>query len=1004
MEKKLRNVNAGIVLLAATMTVLVGIYGFRLRDLNEIANSSAQANVLTWYVSPSGRDSWSGSLPEKNSNSSDGPFKTIERAQKEYRKAKASGEVQNGAQILIREGRYEVGDGIKLSELDSGGQDGHLVISNYEGEKPVLTGAKQISVDMTDTNIASSVSSRFRSSVRNQIKRIDGKIIGEVVGPQYRSWVNEKNPYVTEIFFDDSLGVLARWPNDNGVKRSAKAMDKWSKVLDADYENYTFKYSSKDGSSPSDWSIGQNDIWLHGFFQEDWADYIVKVGGIDAKNSRIEIDENTSSLRNLRSGKRYYALNVLEEIDKAGEYVIDTRNNSIYLLPPAGVENISIAYLVDPIVSCENAQNISIRGLVLQNSRGDGFSLNNCNSVIIEDNTIKNLSKTAIDIQYSRDIIVNNNYIRDTSHGIRSKMNGNRNNLQSANILIENNEITKVGRIIRSYVSPVEIDKSVGVTVRKNKIYDIAHQAIHLLSSNNSIIELNEIYYALQETSDAGVIYMGREWDSLGNVIKNNFIHETDFSQELGFITHGVYLDDGFAGMKIYGNIFYDTGSAIYSKGPLNDISENVFIGNTNTRSNAETLGAVWIANVTSSYVDSFLAEVNGSPYNSDTWAKAYPEWKEYLGKVDSGRVSKSLPYKTKVQNNIFIQNENNISTWQPYFGEPYSSKYGIKLDENISLGSDPGYLDTSNQPARLRRDMSSSLGISAIAVDQIGRDTGKRYVSVSDSKADTPIPPSPVDTTDELPSQPTNLTHQCRGDVAEISWSGDGLNTTSYYLRIDDTSDEWNPPYGCKGVGYAYPENFVGDRCIDKITETQFLTQVEPDIPQKIWVHGANDKGYDGGIGPEVYHEFTCSSWDDSSDEKNLRIRARGTMAKGEFAKFAISYKEKLLPVRVDGLSGVQSEIATESSFKNYDVKIPAEAVISDIKIVFGNDDNVRSGSGYAEDRNLKVDFVEMDSVRYQTEDSGVWSLGSWDSGSGCQAGNKKSEWLHCNGYFSWP
>lgn len=54
-------------------------------------------------------------------------------------------------------------------------------------------------------------------------------------------------------------------------------------------------------------------------------------------------------------------------------------------------------------------------------------------------------------------------------------------------------------------------------------------------------------------------------------------------------------------------------------------------------------------------------------------------------------------------------------------------------------------------------------------------------------------------------------------------------------------------------------------------------------------------------------------------------------------------------------------------------------------------------------EDRNLIVDKINIDGKDYQSEAATTYSLGSWAPSDGCKAGFKKSEWLHCNGYFEY-
>ncbi|MEI6221629.1 MAG: carbohydrate-binding domain-containing protein [bacterium] len=70
-----------------------------------------------------------------------------------------------------------------------------------------------------------------------------------------------------------------------------------------------------------------------------------------------------------------------------------------------------------------------------------------------------------------------------------------------------------------------------------------------------------------------------------------------------------------------------------------------------------------------------------------------------------------------------------------------------------------------------------------------------------------------------------------------------------------------------------------------------------------------------------------------------------------------------------------------------------------SQVRVAFAND---YRGSDF-NDRNLLVDRIVLDGQEFQTESSDIASVGSWDSANGCGVGNKKSEWLHCNGYFQY-
>jgi hypothetical protein len=72
---------------------------------------------------------------------------------------------------------------------------------------------------------------------------------------------------------------------------------------------------------------------------------------------------------------------------------------------------------------------------------------------------------------------------------------------------------------------------------------------------------------------------------------------------------------------------------------------------------------------------------------------------------------------------------------------------------------------------------------------------------------------------------------------------------------------------------------------------------------------------------------------------------------------------------------------------------------VTGPVKIEFTN-----NAAGNGEDRNLTVDKVVVNGTLYETEGSNVYSKGSYNSATGCAAGYKKAETLHCSGgYFQY-
>ena len=70
------------------------------------------------------------------------------------------------------------------------------------------------------------------------------------------------------------------------------------------------------------------------------------------------------------------------------------------------------------------------------------------------------------------------------------------------------------------------------------------------------------------------------------------------------------------------------------------------------------------------------------------------------------------------------------------------------------------------------------------------------------------------------------------------------------------------------------------------------------------------------------------------------------------------------------------------------------------DLRIRFTND-SFDSATGI--DRNVRIDAIAVDGVRFETESAEVFSTGTWLPADGVQPGFRESEFLHVNGYFQY-
>lgn len=121
--------------------------------------------------------------------------------------------------------------------------------------------------------------------------------------------------------------------------------------------------------------------------------------------------------------------------------------------------------------------------------------------------------------------------------------------------------------------------------------------------------------------------------------------------------------------------------------------------------------------------------------------------------------------------------------------------------------------------------------------------------------------------------------------------------------------------------------------------------------------------------------------------------IYAAGTPGKKQYPNMRL----RINNVPVKTFKGVKGEIQNRK-FDTFTYTHPTKVTPNMVRISFLNDYwNRRTG----DDRNLVIDKVVIDGIEYQTEGPTIYSKGTWSSDNGCGGGFKKSEWLHCKGYF---
>lgn len=123
------------------------------------------------------------------------------------------------------------------------------------------------------------------------------------------------------------------------------------------------------------------------------------------------------------------------------------------------------------------------------------------------------------------------------------------------------------------------------------------------------------------------------------------------------------------------------------------------------------------------------------------------------------------------------------------------------------------------------------------------------------------------------------------------------------------------------------------------------------------------------------------------------IKIYAAGSPAAGVYPIMQLLIDDQVVATFNDVRGDYNNRQTNEYNYTN-----TSTVKVSQIKIAYINDQVINS-----EDRNLFVDKMILDGTTYETEASTTYSTGTWDSSTGCAPGNKRSEYIQCNGYFSY-
>jgi parallel beta-helix repeat protein len=600
---------------------------------------SAQGSIL-FYVAHNGDDGWSGLLPKPNQNLTDGPFATLERAREAVRQSLAEG-LHPG--VRIREGLYRFERSLELDSSDSGTDADPIIWSNYKNESVRFSGGRVIEGfgEIRDSAVLARIKPEFRGTILRADLKSQGVTDFGVM------------PNRTNLFFNGSRMSVSRFPNKGWLMIGLVPQDAGPVLNQGDKKviknglpagRHCGRFRCDD-EAPLHWA-SSNDIWLHGFFVWDWRDAYQRVEHLDTATGMV-FPAEPHHYYGYQQGQRYCFLNVLEELDRSGEWVLDEARGVVYFWPPSSLKSgdVTVSMLKEPMLLLRNTAHVQIRSIIFEASRACAVKILGGTHNLVAGCTVRNIDNdTSIVVDGGTSNGVRGCDIVDIgSTGIRI-VGGDRRTLTPAGNFAINNHISRFGEILHTFNGGVFLN-GVGDTVSHNLIHDGPSSGIQYYG-NDHLIEYNEIHDLAHESGDVGGINTGADYSEMGTVIRYNYIHDTHGYGEGGF--RAIYLDLPGSNTAIYGNILANVDIGVFfNSGRDNVVRNNIFF-NCHPSVNIYIWphgsyfrpGGAW----------KIVEKLHAINYKDPPYSLRYPMLPRYLDSSSLG-----MPYGHVVSNNISL-------------------------------------------------------------------------------------------------------------------------------------------------------------------------------------------------------------------------------------------------------------------------------------------------------------------------------------------------------------
>jgi parallel beta-helix repeat protein len=387
---------------------------------------------------------------------------------------------------------------------------------------------------------------------------------------------------VTGVYMSGKSLPLGRWPNANAANKGYVTINAIS--------GNTMSSNSLSGAPTSNWTGGEL-----GYRQSNWT---INRTAITAQSG------NTLTVNSFNGavGFGFFVQNHSSTLDQNGEWYYDAANKKIriYYTSDPNTTNIK-ATAFSSCISVSNRNYITIDNLTLQGSTNENFIFSYCtylvfqnsksinagtnaitctsgstNHVTIQYDTILNTNNNAINLWTVSDLLVQNNYIKNTGILIGRGVSGD-GNYQG----IQSNGFGPTNNVI----------------IQNNVMDSVGYAGISAYGCDNVLIKNNFVnHFCITKDDGAGIyfytgnnntVYTGRK--IISNIVLNAVGAPEGTNNPSYIPAMGIYMDDNVANVELIGNSVANCRSGgIF----LHNAHEIIVNKNTLYNSNAQLLMA----------------------------------------------------------------------------------------------------------------------------------------------------------------------------------------------------------------------------------------------------------------------------------------------------------------------------------------------------------------------------------------------------------------------------